>query len=219
MSSPTRFLERARGTLGLPAHREHYDDLGEVRGRVVDLAQAVARHREARIFVERGEADLELVTPLPVPARSPGSTTSILASACAGSSTRARSRRRPNAAGRAGVGWESHCDHGAYTLVHRAVDWRPFDYLTLDSTLVIRGPITLPRIRTTFEFSEDGPTRVSSCTRVRARDRGLIDRMKIPLAAAVFRRQFRTHYEVLARVLAEDAAAWQAQPETEATKA
>ena len=31
---------------------------------------------------------------------------------------------KPNAAGRAGVGWESHCDHGAYTLVHRAVDWR-----------------------------------------------------------------------------------------------
>ena len=43
--------------------------------------------------------------------------------------------------------------------------------------------------------------------------------MKIPLAAAVFRRQFRNHYKVLARVLAEDAAAWQAQPETEATEA
>jgi len=61
------FLERAGGTLGVPAHAERYDDLGEVRGRVVDLGHAVARHREARIFVGRGEADLELVTPLPVP--------------------------------------------------------------------------------------------------------------------------------------------------------
>ena len=57
-------LERARGTLGLPAHAERYDDLGEVRGRVVDLGQAVVRHRDARIFVERSEADLELITPL-----------------------------------------------------------------------------------------------------------------------------------------------------------
>jgi Protein of unknown function (DUF2652) len=46
-------LERAGGTLGLPAHTERYDDVGEVRGRIVDLGQAVARHREARIFVPR----------------------------------------------------------------------------------------------------------------------------------------------------------------------
>ena len=213
------FLERAGGTLGLPAHAEHYDDLGEVRGRVVDLAQAVVRHRDARIFVERSEADLELTTPLPVP-RAIAWEYHI--------DPRKRMRwqldargieARPNAAGRAGVGWESHCDHGAYTLVQRAVDWRPFDYLTLDSALVIRGPITLPRIRTTFEFSEDGPTRCVVSTRVRARDRGLLNRMKIPLAAAVFRRQFRNHYKILARVLAEDAASWQGQPETEATEA
>ena len=213
------FLERAGGTLGLPAHAEHYDDLGEVRGRVVDLAQAVVRHRDARIFVERKEADLELITPLPVP-RAIAWEYHI--------DPRKRMRwqldargieARPNAAGRAGVGWESHCDHGAYTLVQRAVDWRPFDYLTLDSALVIRGPISLPRIRTTFEFAEDGPTRCVVSTRVRARDRGLLNRMKIPLAAAVFRRQFRSHYKILARVLTEDAALWQERPQTEATRA
>ena len=213
------FLERAGGTLGLPAHAEHYDDLGEVRGRVVDLAQAVVRHRDARIFVERREADLELITPLPVP-RAIAWEYHI--------DPRKRMRwqldargivARPNAAGRAGVGWESHCDHGAYTLVQRAVDWRPFDYLTLDSALVIRGPISLPRIRTTFEFAEDGPTRCVVSTRVRARDRGLLNRMKIPLAAAVFRRQFRSHYKILARVLTEDAALWQERPQTQATQA
>ena len=213
------FLERAGGTLGLPAHAEHYADLGEVRGRVVDLAQAVVRHRDARIFVERKEADLELVTPLPVP-RAIAWEYHI--------DPRKRMRwqldargieARPNAAGRAGVGWESHCDHGAYTLVQRAVDWRPFDYLTLDSALVIRGPLTLPRIRTTFEFAEDGPTRCVVSTRVRARDRGLLNRMKIPLAALVFRRQFRGHYKILARVLAEDAALWQERSATTATGA
>jgi hypothetical protein len=203
------FLERAGSTLGLPAHAEHYDDLGEVRGRVVDLAQAVVRHRDARIFVERSEADLELITPLPVPRAIAWEYHIDPRKRMRWQLDARRIEARPNAAGRAGVGWESHCDHGAYTLVQRAVDWRPFDYLTLDSALVIRGPLTLPRIRTTFEFAEEGPTRCVVSTRVRARDRGLLNRMKIPLAAAIFRRQFRHHYTILARVLAEDSAMWQ----------
>ena len=33
-------LGRASGTLGLPAHSERYDDVGEVRGRVAKLAEA-----------------------------------------------------------------------------------------------------------------------------------------------------------------------------------
>jgi hypothetical protein len=207
------FLKRAGGTLGLPAHTERHDDVGEVHGRVVDLGQAVARHRDARIFVEHSEADLELVTPLPVPR-------AIAWEYHINPRMRLRWQRdargieaRPNAAGRAGVGWESHCDHGAYTLVQRAVDWRPFDYLTLESSLIVRGPIRLPRIRTTFEFAEDGPTRCVVSTRVQARERGLFDRMKIPLAAMVFRRQFRRHYKILAQVLADDSAGWQAKSE------
>jgi len=42
---------------------------------------------------------------------------------------------------------------------------------------------------------------------------------EIPLAAAVFRRQFRGHYKILARVLTEDAALWQERPQTQATQA
>ena len=111
---------------------------------------------------------------------------------------------KPNAAGRAGVGWESHCDHGAYTLVHRAVDWRPFDYLTLETTPINRGPIALPRSLSTFEFAEDGPGRSVVTMNVRAVDRGLLSRFTIPLAALVIRRQFRAHYAVLARILEEE---------------
>jgi Protein of unknown function (DUF2652) len=205
-------LERAGSTLGLPAHRERYEDLGEVRGRVADLGPAVARHREARIYVARDEADLTLVTPLPVP-RAIAWEYHI--------DPRRRMRwqldareieAKPNAAGRAGVGWESHCDHGAYTLVHRAVDWRPFDYLTLETTPINRGPIALPRSLSTFEFTEDGPGRSVVTMNVRAVDRGLLSRVTIPLAALVIRRQFRAHYAVLARVVEEDSQAWAAPP-------
>jgi len=201
-------LERSGRTLGLPAHSERYDDIGEVRGRVAELAQAVARHREARIHVEGDEADLRLVTPLRAP-RAIAWEYHI--------DPRKRMRwqldareieAKPNAAGRAGVGWESHCDHGAYTLVHRAVDWRPFDYLTLETTPINRGPIALPRSLSTFEFAEDGPGRSVVTMNARALDRGLLSRITIPLAALVIRRQFRAHYAVLARILEEERREW-----------
>src|SRR2546427_1036026 len=205
-------LARTGGTLGLPAHSEHYDDVGEVRGRVADLAQAVARHREARIFVAPGAADLELVTRLPVP-RAIAWEYHI--------DPRKRMRwqldareieARPNAAGRAGVGWESHCDHGAYTLVHRAVDWRPFEYLTLESTPVMRGPMKLPRSHSTFQFTPVGEGRGVVAMRVRAQERGVLGLVTIPVGVWVIRQQFRAHYAVLSRVLAAAARAWQTAP-------
>jgi hypothetical protein len=196
-------LERAGGTLGLPAHSERYEDLGEVHGRVADLGQAVARHREARIHVERSEADLTLVTSLPVPRAIAWEYHIDPRKRMAWQLDTREIEAKPNAAGRAGVGWESHCDHGAYTLVHRAVDWRPFDYLTLETTPINRGPIALPRSLSTFEFTEDGPGRSVVTMNVRAVDRGLLSRVTIPLAALVIRRQFRAHYAVLSRILSE----------------
>ena len=110
------------------------------------------------------------------------------------------------------MGWESHCDHGAYTLVHRAVDWRPFDYLTLETTPITRGLAALPRSLSTFEFTEDGPSRCVVAMRVRAKERGLLSHVTIPLAVWIIRRQFRAHYAALARVLDADARAWHATP-------
>jgi len=119
---------------------------------------------------------------------------------------------KPNASGRAGVGWESHCDHGAYTLVHRAVDWQPFDYLTLETTPINRGPVALPRSLSTFELTEAGPGRSVVAMYVRAVDRGLLSFVTIPLAALVIRRQFRAHYAALARILEDDRRAWSSAP-------
>ena len=65
-------------------------------------------------------------------------------------------------------------------LVHRAVDWRPFDYLTLETTPITRGPLTLPRSLSTFEFTEDGSGRSVVAMNVRALDRGLLSRITDP---------------------------------------
>ena len=90
------------------------------------------------------------------------------------------------------------------------MDWRPFDYLTLESTPVVRAPLTLPRSHSTFEFTEDGPGRCVVAMRVRAQERGLWTRLTMPLGIWLIRRQFRAHYEVLARVLEEDRREWSA---------
>jgi len=84
------------------------------------------------------------------------------------------------------------------------VDWRPFEYLTLESTL--------PRSYSTFEFTQVGASRCVVAMRVRAREHGVLGLVRIPLGVWVIRRQFRAHYAVLARVLAEDAQAWQTAP-------
>ena len=90
------------------------------------------------------------------------------------------------------------------------MDWRPFDYLTLETTPINRGLIALPRSLSTFEFTEDGPGRSVVTMNVRAVDRGLLSRVTIPLAALVIRRQFRAHYEVLARIVEGDRRTWAA---------
>jgi len=73
---------------------------------VADLAQAVARHRQARIFVGRDDADLTLVTPLPVP-RAIAWEYHIYPRKRKRWQLDAREiEAKPNAAGRAGVGWE-----------------------------------------------------------------------------------------------------------------
>ena len=46
--------------------------------------------------------------------------------------------------------------------------------------------------------------------RVRAQERGLLTRLTIPLGVWLIRRQFRAHYEVLARGLEEDRRQWSA---------
>ena len=92
------------------------------------------------------------------------------------------------------------------------MDWRPFDYLTLETTPINRGPIALRRSLSTFEFTEDGPGRSVVTMNVRAVDRGLLSRIMIPLAALVIRRQFRTHYAVLARIVEKDRREWASEP-------
>ena len=59
---------------------------------------------------------------------------------------------------RRGVGTINHCQHGAGAVVEEVLDWRPFDYLTVRSTMPTPlGPVRL-LTTTAFEASPDGGT-------------------------------------------------------------
>ena len=74
---------------------------------------------------------------------------------------------------RRGVGTITHCQHGAGTIVEEVLDWRPYDYLTVRSTMP--SPLGPIRFVTTTEFepTPSGGTfvhyRIGSPTSIRER--------------------------------------------------
>ena len=52
---------------------------------------------------------------------------------------------------RRGVGTENHCMHGKDAIVEEVLDWRPFDYLTVNTLLPVPGA---PKIMMTHAFQD-----------------------------------------------------------------
>jgi hypothetical protein len=204
------FISRAAFSdagLGLPKYVEEIAELGAVEGRVVDLAASIDRYREAaRRYLGPGDARSEFATELPV-ARSVAWAYFVDARRRLRWQLDTKSiENRPSASGRSGVGWESHCDHGSYRMNHRVTDWRPFDYISMESKAVGKSPRTPPDCDITFEFQERGRDRCRVVMRVRSRDRGVWLRLKLWLARPLIRRQWQQHFAALNRLVLEDVA-------------
>jgi uncharacterized protein YndB with AHSA1/START domain len=197
----------ARGALGLPHHVEEIPELGVIEGRVLDLAASIDRYRTAaRRYIGPGEAGLEIATELPA-ARS-------LAWAYFVDAKRRLQWQRdtksiennPSASGRSGVGWESHCDHGGYSLDHRITDWHPFDYLSMETTAMGRSMRKPPDCDITFDFQELEHDRCRLVMRVRAKNPGVWMRLMLWLARPIVKREWQNHFVALNRLLGEDVA-------------
>jgi hypothetical protein len=104
-----------------------------------------------------------------------------------------------------GIGWESHCDHGSYRLDHRMVDWQPFDYMTMQTVSSGRSVTKPPPSAATFAFEELPGERCKLSFRVRLANRSLVMRAVFALVRPVVRREWKRHFQMLARVLQEDA--------------
>jgi len=122
--------------LGMRAHTETYDRIGDVPAWVHDLERRwLDEEARARVFVTPGEAILDLAVPTRVPPQvawefltTPGQrmtwqpwVTEVTIKGATG--------------GRRGPGSANHCMHGKDAVVEEILDWRPYDYVT-DRTIL-----------------------------------------------------------------------------------
>ena len=193
--------------LGSPTHAESYENLGTIHGCVLDLREAVEQYTgNKRYFVTSEEADIEVVTDLPVPKSVAWAFHIDPSRRMAWQTDTTSIKNSPNQQGRTGVGTESYCDHGNYRLNHRFVDWSPFDYMTLDS--VSTGPSLKkpPPCLVTFVFEETSGESCRTTFRIRTHDKRLVMRFLMTLAKPIVYREWRAHYDRLRALLNNGAA-------------
>ena len=106
------------------------------------------------------------------------------------------------AQGRRGAGTQNHCLHGKDAVIEDIVDWRPFDYVTLNALLPIPGA---PKIlfSYTFEERDDGGTHFEfRVAKPRPKDPPFYERVRSTVEA-----NFTAGFDILRAMAAERAAA------------
>jgi len=137
--------------LGMRAHTETYDRIGDVPAWAHDLGRRWQEEEDrARVFVTPEESILTVSVPTNVPPQvawefltKPGQRMSWQPWVTEVTIKGARGGRR-------GLGSANHCMHGKDAVVEEILDWRPYDYVT-DRTILDTpaGPLKLPH---TIEF-------------------------------------------------------------------
>jgi hypothetical protein len=198
-------LGRVGRPLPLIPHVEAYESFGDVACGVDDLRAVYASMVEARRQKVR-EEDAVLSTQIRVAA--PPSVawdwwndpkrTLLWTPGLTGFET------VPNARGRAGAGGGAHCAHGRGRSTQTFLDWRPFEYLTIECQPIKFTPSTPPAHRSTTEFIEqpDGTTLIRFRAQLLSRN-PLMGFAAKAIVAPMFRRQFRTAEKRLAALIAE----------------
>ena len=160
---------------GLIEHHEQIDIIGDVTCWVRDLEESwKAENERKRVEVTRDGAglliEIDIAAPRPmvweyfsIPEHRP-------------KWHRTEGVTEFTASGRRGVGTRNHCMHGKAILIEDVVDWRPFDYVTMDSLVPIPDA---PRAMVTYAFAEkpDGGTHVEiRLGKPKAKDRAFFEK-------------------------------------------
>ena len=126
-------------TDGMKTYSANYENLGEIKGYVHNLKTIWERQREQRrIMVDSDDAWLEFEMNLPVSktlAWKYVTEPKYRALWLAASKVTAHT----NDKGRLGVGSTYICAHGRHKIDQVIMDWRPFEYLTVDTVMPING--------------------------------------------------------------------------------
>lgn len=115
-----------------------FENLGEVTGSIHDLRSVWDSERRRRIAVSADDAWLEVETDLPVsPALAWEYVTepSFRKQWLSANTVAAHTDDK----GRVGIGTTYICAHGKYKINQVIIDWRPFQYLTVDTATPMKG--------------------------------------------------------------------------------
>jgi uncharacterized protein YndB with AHSA1/START domain len=127
--------------LGMQAHSESYEVVGEVPGWIHDLERRWQEEdARARVRVTTEEAGLQTDMPTSAPPQlvweaitTPGGRMAWSVGVTGVTTDGARRT----------AGVTNHCMHGADEILEQILDWRPFDYVTVRSTMdTPGGPVT-----------------------------------------------------------------------------
>lgn len=186
-----------------PRHLENCEHFGEVEGRVINLRDSVERYTGVeRYYVTTDDADIEMVMDLPAAATVVWAYHIDPTLRMAWQTDTTSVENKPNSEGRTGIGTESYCDHGSYRLNHRYVDWRPFDYITSDTSSSGTSLAKPPSCLATFAFEQTSSKSCRLSFRVRVHDRRMVKLILFRLAKPLIVREWRGHYGRLAELLA-----------------
>lgn len=195
------FTEAGLARLGLQPDGLQTIDVDGVKAYGLNL---LARHEErlaARYaFIAPEEADVALTRELPAPPpvvwewlNDPEKRTRWMA----GRTWRAGRRLL----GRTGVGAQNHCTHSAGAIVETIVDWRPFDYFTVE-TKTASGWLSRVRVLVTYHLE---PFNAGRATRLTARAQLPLPRwLARPLARLMLARLFTTDGDALTRLITDN---------------
>jgi Protein of unknown function (DUF2652) len=142
--------------LGMRAHLETYDDVGEVSCHLEDLGERWrAESERERVYAPAEAASFRLSRTVPVDARVAWD---WLTEPALRAQWNADDVALVSPGGRQGAGVTNHCMHGPDVIVERVLDWRPFEYFTKEyefpvlGQLYITGELIPGEESTTVEF-------------------------------------------------------------------
>ncbi len=127
--------------LGMREHRETYEHIGEVTMYVHDLEARWKHEREhRRVIVSGDDAEVSMELPLTAP---PPVAWEYLTDPQKRVRWQVGTQRvdQVNTGGRRGVGTTNHCVHGHGVILEEILDWRPFEYLTIQANVPGFGPM------------------------------------------------------------------------------
>ncbi len=182
--------------LRMRRHGEEVEDMGPVEGWIQDLHERWTEERERR-RVKVGAGVAASVTSYDLPAPRPVAWSYLTEPSLRTAWTPGVQRiDQATPDGRRTTGTRNHCVHGKDVVLEEILDWRPFDYYTME----VKPPVPLLKpFRVTFEL-EDTPegTRV---TEYHAPAPGLGQRLAFSVASRMMAGNYRHAQEALRSAL------------------